>query len=135
MAGDVRVREPLVVFDVDGVLAVPADAPLVMRADIDPRHPALVRTSQLAALRDGARIVLVDDRWDSNMALRPGDDLVLVPRDWGRLANAIGGERVHAGVEVLREGLKEGLTEQIVNQADGPVQATEVRRGTSRGGQ
>ena len=56
-------------------------APLYMRAE-DDSTDVEIRAAHVCALRGGARVVLVDNDLDMQLALQPGDRLVHAPRDW-----------------------------------------------------
>lgn len=65
-----------------------AGAPLLMRAN-DETDGIEVRREHVARSRAGRRVVLVDDQVEMGNALHVGDVLVVAPKEWPRLAEAL----------------------------------------------
>ena len=56
--------------------------PLSMRAEYDPRDPALTKWDRLSGLRGLDRMTLIDDDARMKIALLPGDSFVSAPDDY-----------------------------------------------------
>lgn len=62
---------------------------LLMRTDGDTRPSWLVRRDHVEAVRDGRRVVLLDDDLEGRQALQPEDVFLPAPSGWNALGDAL----------------------------------------------